>query len=64
MDTLFTQFVHEKRWVKTSTSDALKIIKDEMPQTDANATLMYIKEEIKKGKIVTLGECRFSNSEK
>lgn len=36
------------------------MIEEEMPQTDAEGTLAYIISEIKKGKTITLGECRFS----
>jgi hypothetical protein len=56
---VLTQFLHEKRWVPTTRSDALKLIAEEMPQTDAEGTLTYILSEIKKGKSITLGECRF-----
>ena len=35
------------------------MIEEEMPETDAEGTLDYILTEIKKGKIITLGECRF-----
>jgi hypothetical protein len=35
------------------------MISEEMPETDAEATLQYILSEIKKGKMVTLGSCRF-----
>ena len=54
-----TQFVNETRWVPTSKKDVLRIILDEMPETDAEATLTYLIGETKKGKTVTLGECRF-----
>ena len=54
-----TQFVNETRWVPTSKKDVLRIILDEMPETDAEATLAYLIGETKKGKTVTLGECRF-----
>lgn len=37
------------------------MIKEEMPETDAQATLKYILAQIEKGKIITLGECRFSS---
>jgi hypothetical protein len=56
---ILTQFINEKRWVETSMQDALKIIQDEMPQTDAKATLEYILDEIQKDKTITLGECKF-----
>ena len=54
-----TQFLREKRWVPTSREDALRIIAEEMPETDAEGTLAYILSATKEGKIVTLGECRF-----
>jgi len=60
---ILTQFINEKRWVATSIEDALKIIQDEMPQTDAKATLDYIISQIKNGKTITLGECRFKIQE-
>jgi len=55
----YTQYIYEKKWVATSEKDALRIIQEEMPETDAEATLQYILSEIKKGKTVTLGTCRF-----
>jgi hypothetical protein len=58
---LMTQFLYEKKWSPTTREEALKIIKDEMPLTDEKSTLEYILAEIKKGKIITLGECRFKN---
>ena len=47
--------------MKTSQKDVLRMIEEEMPETDPKATLAYIVGEISKGKIVTLGSCRFSN---
>jgi len=35
------------------------MISEEMPDTDAEGTLAYIVSEIAKGKMVTLGGCRF-----
>ncbi len=42
------------------------MIEEEMPETDAEGTLRYILNEIKRGKTVTLGSCRFKmeNSDK
>ncbi len=37
------------------------MILEEMPDTDASATLSYIVAETNKGKTITLGECRFKN---
>ena len=60
---LYTQYTYEKRWQKTSQKDALRMIDEEMPETDAQATLKYILSQIEKGKIITLGECRFSSKD-
>jgi len=57
--TLYTQYTYEKKWTKTSTKEALRMIDEEMPETDAEGTLTYIMSEIAKGKTITLGECRF-----
>ncbi len=59
---IYTQYTYEKKWLKTSEKDALRMIEEEMPETDAKGTLLYIFKEIKKGKTVTLGSCRFSKS--
>ena len=56
---IYTQYTYEKKWMKTSQKDALRMIEEEMPDTDAQGTLKYILFEIQKGKTVTLGECRF-----
>ena len=58
---IYTQYIYEKSWQKTSQKDALRIIEEEMPETDAQATLTYIIPQIEKGKVITLGECRFSS---
>ena len=58
---LYTQYIYEKKWQKTSQKDALRIIQEEMPETDAQSTLTYILTETQKGKTVTLGECRFKS---
>ena len=59
---LYTQYTYEKKWMKTSQKDALRMIEEEMPETDAEGTLKYILSEIAKGKTVTLGGCRFKAS--
>ena len=56
---IYTQYTYEKKWLKTSQKDALRMIVEEMPESDAEGTLSYIMSEIKKGKVVTLGSCRF-----
>ena len=59
---LYTQYIYEKKWQKTSQKDALRMISEEMPDTDAEGTLKYILSEIQKGKTITLGECRFRST--
>jgi len=56
---LYTQYAYEKKWTKTSEKEALRMISEEMPETDAQGTLSYILNEIKKGKTITLGSCKF-----
>jgi hypothetical protein len=56
---LYTQYAYEKKWTKTSSKEALRMISEEMPETDADGTLAYILAEITKEKVVTLGKCRF-----
>ncbi len=56
---IYTQFIYEKKWSKITHKEAHEIIEDEMPQTDAEGIMSYILAEIKNGKTVTLGECRF-----
>jgi len=58
----YTQYVYEKKWIKTTQNDALRMIGEEMPETDAKSTLEYILYEIQRGKTITLGECRFRAS--
>ena len=59
---LYTQYTYEKKWSKTTEKEALRIIEEEMPETDAPGTLSYILAEVKKGKTITLGDCRFKVS--
>jgi len=59
---IYTQYTYEKKWQKTSQKDVLRMIEEEMPDTDAQGTLKYILSQIEKGKTITLGECRFKAS--
>jgi len=56
---LDTQYIQEKRWIAASRDEILKMILEEMPETDAEGTLAYLLSETDKGKVVTLGSCRF-----
>jgi len=54
-----TQYSYEKTWSDTSEKDLLKIIADEVGDADPMGTLIYIKEAIKGGKVITVGSCKF-----
>jgi len=54
-----TQYNYEKFWTQTQEKDLLKIIEQEIGDIDPKGTLFYIQEAIKKGKIVSVGSCKF-----
>ena len=54
-----TQYNYEKVWSDTSEADLLKIIAEEVGDADPEGTLVYIKEVIKSGKVITVGSCKF-----
>lgn len=59
-----TQYNYEKTWRTTSEQDLLKIIEEEIGDADPAGTLKYIKEAVKKGKVITVGGCRFKEERK
>lgn len=59
-----TQYSYEKTWRTTSEQDLLKIIEEEVGDADPAGTLKYIKEVVKKGKVITVGGCRFKEEKK
>ena len=54
-----TQYNYEKIWTNTDEKDLLHIIEEEIGDADPKGTLLYVKEAIKNGKILSIGECRF-----
>jgi len=58
-----TQYTYEKTWTITQENDLLKIITEEVGDADPKGTLLYIKESIKNGKVITVGTCRFRKGE-
>ncbi len=54
-----TQYNYEKKWTLTPEEDLLKIIKEEIGDADVQGTLEYIKTSLKKGKVISVGGCRF-----
>ncbi len=54
-----TQYSYEKNWSDTKEDDLLKIIAEEVGYADPKGTLVYIKEAIKGGKVITVGSCKF-----
>lgn len=56
---LQTQYTYEKIWTDTNEVNLLKIIQEEIGDADPKGTLLYIQEVCKKGKVITVGTCRF-----
>ena len=54
-----TQYSYEKSWSVTREEDLLRIIAEEVGDADPKGTLMYVKEAIKGGKVITVGSCKF-----
>ena len=54
-----TKYNYEKTWTETNEVDLLKIIEEEIGDADPKGTLLYIKESIKSGKIISVGSCSF-----
>ena len=54
-----TQYNYEKIWTETSEKDLLRIVEEEIGDADPQGTLLYIKESIKSGKIISVGSCKF-----
>ncbi len=54
-----TQYNYEKKWTLTREEDLLKIIEEEIGNADVQGTLAYIKSSLKKGKLISVGSCRF-----
>jgi len=58
-----TQYNYEKTWTVTNEKDLLRIIEEEVGDADPQGTLLYIKESIKNGKVISVGSCRFRKSD-
>ena len=58
-----TQYSYEKIWTTTKEQDLLRMIEEEIGDADPKGTLEYIKEVIKRGKVITVGSCKFKKSE-
>jgi len=54
-----TQYSYEKIWTTTNEKDLLRIIEEEIGDADPEGTLSYVKEAIKSGKIISVGDCKF-----
>ncbi|WP_415397574.1 hypothetical protein [Sulfurimonas sp. CS5] len=54
-----TQYTYEKTWTTTNEADLLRMIEEEIGDSDPKGTLDYVKEAIKDGKTITVGSCRF-----
>lgn len=54
-----TRYTYEKAWQPTEEKELLRIIAEEVGDADPKGTLMYIKEVVKTGKEITVGDCKF-----
>ncbi len=54
-----TQYSYEKTWTDTLEKDLLSIIEEEIGDADPKGTLAYVKDSIARGKVITVGTCRF-----
>jgi len=54
-----TQYNYEKTWSDTSEKDLLRMIEEEIGDADPQGTLLYVKDAIKNGKVITVGSCKF-----
>ncbi len=54
-----TQYSYEKTWSDTNEKDLLRIIEEEIGDADPQGTLLYVKDAIKGGKVITVGSCKF-----
>ena len=58
-----TQYNYEKTWSDTLERDLLRIIEEEIGDADPAGTLLYVKESVAKGKIISVGSCKFRKKE-
>lgn len=54
-----TQYYYEKIWTDTTDKDLLRMIEEEIGDADTQGTLLYVKEAVKNGKVIRVGECKF-----
>ena len=54
-----TQYSYEKIWTDTTENDLLKMIEEELGGEDPKGVLVYIKEAIANGKVISVGTCKF-----
>ncbi|MDF1878330.1 hypothetical protein JHD46_01610 [Sulfurimonas sp. SAG-AH-194-C20] len=54
-----TQYHYEKIWTETSDKDLLRMIEEEIGDADPQGTLLYVKEAVQNGKVISVGSCKF-----
>ncbi|HIP21175.1 MAG TPA: hypothetical protein EYG70_08645 [Sulfurimonas sp.] len=54
-----TQYHYEKTWTDTTDKDLLRMIEEEIGDADTEGTLKYVKEVVKNGKVIGIGQCKF-----
>ncbi|EQB39830.1 hypothetical protein M947_04435 [Sulfurimonas hongkongensis] len=58
-----TQYNYEKTWTTIDEKDTLRIIEEEVGDADPQGTLLYVKEAIKNGRVISVGSCKFRKSD-
>ena len=53
-----TQYTYETKWSPTKEDELLRIIKEELKDVEPEGVLSYLKDELKKKKVITVGNCR------
>lgn len=54
-----TKYNYEKNWTLTNEKDLLRMIEEEIGDSDAKGVLSYLKEATAGGKIIAIGSCKF-----
>lgn len=60
---VLTQYHYENKWTLTSEKDLHRMIEEEIGDADVAGTLVYVKEVLSKGKVMSIGTCKFKSGE-
>jgi len=54
-----TKYSYEKNWTLTNEKDLLRMIEEEIGDSDVSGVLSYLKEATAGGKVIVIGSCKF-----